>query len=38
MGDGSNNGFLSKVDMPTVIHATVIVVVVLVLYHFLFQR
>lgn len=31
-------GLLSKIDMSTVIHAAVIVVVVLVVYHFLFHR
>lgn len=38
MGDNQTNGILSKVDMPTVVHAAVIVVVVLVVYHFLFHR
>lgn len=34
----SQNGLLSKIDMPTVVHAAIIVVVVLVLYHVLFHR
>lgn len=38
MGDNTQNGILSKVDMPTVIHAAIIVFVVLVVYHFLFHR
>lgn len=38
MGDNVQNGILGKVDMPTVIHAAVVVVVVLVVYHFLFHR
>ena len=31
-------GLLSKIDMSTVIHAAIVVVVVLVLYHVLFHR
>lgn len=38
MGDNNSNGILSKVDMPTVIHAAVIVLIALVVYHLLFQR
>ncbi len=38
MGDSNGNGILSKIDQSTVIHAAVIVIVVLVVYHFLFHR
>ena len=31
-------GLLTKIDMSTVIHAAIVVVVVLVLYHVLFHR
>ena len=40
MGDNvqSQASVLNKIDGPTVIHAAVIVIVVLVVYHFLFHR
>jgi hypothetical protein len=34
----SANGLTSNIDMSTVIHAAVIAVILLVLYHLLFQR
>lgn len=47
MGNGNNNtlgglstgkGLLSNVDQSTVIHAAVIALIIVVAYHFLFQR
>lgn len=38
LGLTTGNGLLSKVDTSTVIHAAVIVVAVLLVYHFLFNR
>lgn len=34
----AGSGLLNQIDVPTVIHAAIIAVVVIVLYHFLFQR
>lgn len=35
---GSSSSMLDKVDMSTVIHAAIIVVVAIVVYHLLFHR
>lgn len=38
LGITTGNGLLSKVDTSTVLHAAAVVVIVLLVYHFVFNR